>query len=216
MRAQIEHFCCFGFFRRIDLGHPQMFEQRVLPLQQRQWNRSLIVNDTSGVDIYVYTLRIAQAKTVMRTQASISSGGLGADASVGLSLSRIRELLPAGLAPQCTIIPSGNSQWFHIPKCGCFRRKACVIIVTATPQEIRTEAILELPCHRLLTVRMRAAGGRVLGRPAANGGLLASLVTRTHEANFSPTTTDEITPSSEQQNVLAPARSASAPVSSAL
>lgn len=198
MRAKIVHFSRYDFFfKEIDLSETQVFEKKVIPWGQRQWSQSVIANKTPGVDIHVYIMRMAQVNTVMKAEADAGAHALGAGGRMRLTLDRVLERLPVGLVPQCVTIPPNKAHRFEIPRCGWWRRKARVWIVTTpptAPRETRIEAVFTLRCHTKLTVEMPVDGGCVRGRPAGDEDILAQLVLRTHAVNVSRTTTAGSTP----------------------
>lgn len=197
--AEILRF--FGFFsgffsEEIDLSEDQVFEQTEIPRRQRRQHTSVVVNQTTGVDILVYISPMGQVKTVMRAAADIGAHAPGAGGSVGLGVDSALDRKPAGLQPQWATIPPGKSHRFHIPRCGWWTHKARVSIVTTPtePEETRVEAGFTLREHTKLTVKMPTAGGRVRGRPAGDEEILERLSMHTRAANTSPTTTAGGTP----------------------
>lgn len=195
IRAKINHSSLVGFFRKVDINEPP-FSEEAIPLRQRRRHQSVIANKTAGVDIQVYMLRKAQIRTVVKA-AKAAAEVPGAHVSMELRLSRILERLTAQLVPQCATIPSGYSQHFDIPRCGWWRRKAVVYIVTKTPDETRVEGMVQLGCHKKLTVQLPVGDdGFVQRRPIADGtgGILEqvrAVILNQANASQTPTADDD-------------------------
>eukprot|EP00903_Cladosiphon_okamuranus_P016594 g15307.t1 len=185
VRARVRHFCFWGCWKRkrLDFG-PQLYHTQKIPWSQRKTHRSLIKNNTPGVDIHVYAMQMSQWSAALES-VKAGAGAEGFEANFEITGDVHEEVNPVALIPQMVTIPSGHSHWFEIPRVGggvWSSRKAAVVIVTETSDEkdgrrMRMEAMEHLRSRTMLTVTLRVENGRVIGSPCAaeSGGILSQV-----------------------------------------
>lgn len=184
VRAQVRHFCFWGFFKnKLDFG-PQLYHMQTIPWSQRRRHQSIIKNDTPGMDIHVYVMRMSQWAAALES-VKAGAGQEGFEANFEMAGDLREEVNPAALIPQMVTIPPEHSHWFEIPRVGSgFRssRRAVVVIVTESIDErdgrkMRMESVEHLRCGTMLTVKLRVENGSVVGNPCAaeSGGILSQV-----------------------------------------
>lgn len=174
VRVSVRHFSWFSLWKKKQIA-PQTFEQESVPIIQRRRRQSLIQNDTEGVDIQVYVMRMSQwIASLESAKASIGSEHIGVTGEVTGNVTATHTNV--ALVPQLCTIQPGYSQWFEIPRSGTrilSGRKAAVCIVTQVNRggqnTLRVEGIVQLRSKMRLTVKLPVENGQVLGTPAASG-----------------------------------------------
>ncbi|CAB1104964.1 unnamed protein product [Ectocarpus sp. CCAP 1310/34] len=186
VRAHIRHFSRWGLFKTKPLVFgPQLFHEQTIPWMQSKRHQSLIQNNTPGVDIHIYAMRIAQWSAAVKS-VKAGAGAEGFQANFEFTGDVHQNVNPAALVPQMVTIPPGHSHWIEVPRVGAgFRssRKAVVMIVTELNDEndgkrMRLEAVEHLRSRTMLTVTLRVSEGKVIGSPVAAeaGGILSQLM----------------------------------------
>lgn len=187
VRAQVRHFSVSTLWKdekEVDLGF-QRYPIKAIPHRQRQGNKSVVKNETDGVDIKVYVWRCAQWNAAVEA-VKLGGGVNEVQASMEFVGNVRKEKTSAARLPQGTTIRPGESHFVEIPHAGSIfsPRKATVSIVTESHTDedgysTRLETQLMLRARMMLTVTLPVgADGNVVGHPIASdsGGVLHQIM----------------------------------------
>ncbi len=187
VRAQVRHFTIFGFFMKSDpIKFPYLEEK--LPWGHRRGHSSIVTNNTDGVPIHVYAMRMSQWKVAMKAVEG-GAGVKGVEAHFHLDGTAHKEEHAAAKVPQMvTLAGDGSSHRLEVSRVGTglrHRRKVVVVIATESTEtdengrrKVRVEAMIHLRSNTRLTVTLPAKDGQVQGASAAEGsGGICSQVT---------------------------------------